>query len=110
MYIVEAHPADGWQLEENTKDDVCFKQPRSTQDRIAVAKAFSSKFDVSVPVWVDGADNKIELAYEARPERLYVVSLNSEGCWKVSYRGGVGPYQFDPVHLRQHLMETFKSE
>eukprot|EP01046_Picozoa_sp_COSAG06_P101601 COSAG06_NODE_47743_length_337_cov_0.655462_2_plen_37_part_01 len=36
-------------------------------------------------------ENSVELAYEARPEKLIVVK---NGC--VVFKSGIGPYQYSP--------------
>ena len=46
IYIVEAHPADGWIDAENTADGVCFQQPQSVEARFKNAKAFASRCGV----------------------------------------------------------------
>ena len=47
---------------------------------------------------LDGIENKTERAYEARPERLYVIE---DG--KVTFRTGVGPYCYSVPKLRSFI-------
>ena len=72
VYIVEAHPADGWQVEANEKEDdgtgnLCFMQPRTLGARLAVANRFVQDMGLeSTSVVVDGIENETDLAFEAR--------------------------------------------
>ena len=61
-------------------------QPKSTAERIAVAKAWMDDLKPESPYYCDPIDNNARFAFEAVPERLYVV----EGG-KIVYRGGEGP-------------------
>ena len=70
VYILEAHPVDGWADDDNTADGVCIKQPRTLQARLAAANAFAKASGGLNNILVDGMDNEVELAYEARPEKL----------------------------------------
>ena len=71
IYIVEAHPADGWQVEANEKEDdgtgnLCFMQPRTLEARVAVAGRFVQDMDLEPSsVVVDGIENETDLAFEA---------------------------------------------
>jgi iodothyronine deiodinase-like protein len=52
-----------------------------------------------VPVLLDGMENQADRAYNAWPERLYVIS--GEGT--IAYQGGKGPYGFNPPELAEFL-------
>jgi hypothetical protein len=49
---------------------------------------------------VDGFDNAAFEAYSAWPERIYILSPDGT----VHYKGGPGPFGFDPEEARQYLM------
>jgi type I thyroxine 5'-deiodinase len=49
---------------------------------------------------VDEIDNRVGQAYDAAPDRLYVI--DREG--RVAYRGGPGPFGFNPSEMEQTLM------
>tara|TARA_B110000208_G_scaffold118726_1_gene145256 strand:- start:548 stop:916 length:369 start_codon:yes stop_codon:yes gene_type:complete len=97
VYIVDAHPADGWLTPENgdDQDAVCVMQPTTLAERIAVARTFVAAASVAGAVYIDAMDNAVELAYEARPEKLVVV--DDAGC--VVWKSGIGPYQYSPRAL-----------
>lgn len=109
IYIIEAHPTDGWQIEINEKTFVQYVQPKILDERLFIANQFLKdpllgSHSRAVPVYVDGLDNSLELAFEARPERLYVVE---DG--RIGFRGGIGPYQYSLSAVRQWLIERFST-
>ncbi len=59
----------------------------------------AARLGLTAPLLLDGMANEADRAYSAWPERLYVVSR--EG--RVVYRGGKGPYGFDPEELARFL-------
>jgi len=50
-------------------------------------------------------DNAAARAFNAWPERLYVIS--AEG--RVAYQGGKGPYGFDPWELERFLDDHLRA-
>jgi hypothetical protein len=76
-------------------------QPRSFQERREIAEICAARLSLSAPVLLDGMQNAASHAYQAWPERLYVVSR--EGT--IAYQGGRGPYGFDPDELARFLKE-----
>ena len=50
---------------------------------------------------IDGMDNAANNVFSAWPERIYIV--NTDG--KIHYRGGHGPYDFNPTEARSSLIE-----
>lgn len=106
VYIVDAHPVDGWLTPENDSehDDVCVMQPSSLDERVAVARAFVSAASIDgASVLVDAMSNAVELAYEARPEKLVLVDAAGRVAWK----SGIGPYQYSPRLLEAWLDAHF---
>jgi len=105
VYIDEAHPKDGWHLDVNALDaDNCPMRPRTMGQRIAVAQTFVAKTKHNgFPVLVDTMENKVNLAFGAWPERLYVLNKG-----KVVYQGGPGPFQYDIDELEQFLENALR--
>ncbi|MCP3914832.1 MAG: deiodinase [bacterium] len=48
-----------------------------------------------LPTVVDGMDDRVNKSYGAWPERLYLIAKGGQ----VAYRGGPGPFEFDPDGL-----------
>lgn len=103
IYIKEAHPEDEWQMDSNEDQGICYKQPNSLPQRVAIARDFVERFEYGVPMLVDPMDNAAEEAYAGWPERLYVI----DEAGNVAYKGGVGPFKFDPDELEAWLEARF---
>jgi hypothetical protein len=99
VYIHEAHPSDGWQLEANIHDQVVVAQPQVFTARQALAQTCAARLALTIPVLIDGMDNAVDRAFNAWPERLYVIARSGE----VVYKGGKGPFEFRPAELGQFL-------
>ncbi len=106
IYIKEAHPEDEWQLGVNEDESVCYGQPTTLAGRVAISNDFVQRFDYQMPLVIDPIDNPAELAYAAWPERLYIVDESGS----VAYKGGVGPFGYDPDELEAWLDERFGTE
>ena len=59
----------------------------------------ADRLGLTTPIRIDGMENDADRAYNAWPERLYVVS--EEG--RIVYQGGKGPYGFKPEELEAFL-------
>ena len=92
VYIKEIHPTDGWQVNENELDAVLYRQHRSMEERVEVGQACMLKLALEMPALVDEMDDAVSLAYNAMPERLYLVGEDG----KIAYKGGLGPMFFQP--------------
>ena len=92
IYIKEAHPEDEWQVENNTKNDIVFDQPKSFEERCDLASKFQEAMKTSTTILVDDIANTANTAYAAWPERIYVIGTDG----RITYKGGMGPFFFDP--------------
>ncbi len=95
MYIREAHPIDEWKMKDNDDQGICYPQPRSLAQRVAIAGDFVRRFRYRIPLAVDAMDNRADALYGAWPERIYVID---EGG-RVVYKGKLGPFGFHPEEL-----------
>ena len=103
VYIKEAHPEDEWQMESNETEGVCYPQPKTTRQRLAIANDFVRRFDYPIPVLVDPIENPANAAYAGWPERFYVIDENRT----IVYKGEPGPYGFHPEEVEKWLAERF---
>jgi len=105
VYIREAHPTDEWQMKSNEKDkdDVCYTQPKTLDQRIAIANDFIQRFKFPLPFGIDEMNNAANNAYAAWPERLYVIDESG----RISYKGGIGPFKYDPKEVRAWLARRY---
>jgi len=99
IYIREAHPDDEWQMDVNIKDDVCYTQPKTFEQRLAIANDFAKRFNFPMPLAVDTMEEAANKAYAAWPERLYIITPDGT----VAYKGGIGPFNYKPEEVRAWL-------
>lgn len=99
VYVREAHPEDGWQVPANTRNGVVFKEPKTTSEREEVASACAADLKITIPILLDGMDNKVEAAYAGWPDRIYVIGIDG----KIAYRGQPGPAGFKPAEAEEAL-------
>jgi hypothetical protein len=100
VYVREAHPIDGWRMESNDRVGVSVAQPRSNLQRVEVATQCHDLLEMSMPVLVDGVDDRVGHAYSGMPDRLYII--DREG--KVAFKSGRGPFWFNPAEMEQALI------
>ena len=99
IYIKEAHPEDEWQMDANERESVCYPQPRTLPQRVAIANDFVRRFDYRLPLVVDGIDNAADALYAGWPERLYVVGADG----RIAYKGDTGPFGYHPEEVEAWL-------
>ena len=104
VYIAEAHAIDEWQLQSNLDDDVLVAQHRTIEERFAAARAGVARLGLTMPVLVDGMDDAVSEAFAAWPERIYVVGHDG----RIAFKGGPGPWEFDPEAAGQALDELVR--
>jgi Iodothyronine deiodinase len=92
-------------MDSNEKEDVCYPQPRTLADRVAIANDFVKRFHYDVPIAVDDMGNSAENAYAAWPERLYVVDETG----KIAFKGKPGPFGYHPEEVEAWLAARFPS-
>ncbi|MSP59229.1 MAG: hypothetical protein EXR72_02625 [Myxococcales bacterium] len=70
--------------------------------KILLVRDFVKRFHYGIPLLVDPIENEANRLYAGWPERLYVVE---EGV--IRYKGGQGPFKFDPEELAGWLAKRF---
>jgi Iodothyronine deiodinase len=99
VYIKEAHPEDEWQMEPNPTEGVCYPQPKTTGERVAIANDFVRRFGWDVPTAVDPIENPADQAYAGWPERFYII--DERGV--IVFKGEPGPFGFKPEEVERWL-------
>ncbi len=102
VYIQEAHPVDLWQVSSNVKEGVLFASPMTDAERGETAQMCVVKLAIKLPAILDGIDNRIERAYTAWPDRLYVIGTDG----RIRYKSAAGPFGFSTSELEQALRQT----
>jgi hypothetical protein len=101
VYIKEAHPEDGWVLDENREHDIAVVDPTTAEERAGVARACAARLHLQMPTVVDDVDNAVASAYGGWPDRLYLI--DAEG--RIAYQGGEGPFGFKPEELAEAISD-----
>lgn len=104
VYIREAHPVEG-EMPPTDAAESCIEDPLTIEERTALAKRCAAEFGLgAIPLSVDGMDDALGLAYEAWPDRLYLIAKDGEVAWKC----GRGPAGFDPDGLEAAIRSLLK--
>jgi len=106
VYVREAHPTDGWQMESNDRLGVSLRQPRTFAERVGVAQTCSKTLGLGMPMLVDTLDDRVGARYSGMPSRLYLIGRDG----KVAYKSGRGPFGFKPAELEQALILELQGE
>ncbi len=99
IYIQEAHPIDGWQVQDNVRDEVLLARTTDAGERKEAASMCVRKLGIDLPAVIDGPDNRVEQAYTGWPDRLYVVDADG----RVAHKSAAGPFGFEPANVEDTL-------
>jgi len=99
VYIREAHPTDGWQVQANVRQGVLVPTARSEEDRAQAASKCAKELKISIPVLIDNMNDEVERAYRGWPDRIYVVAKNG----MIGFQGEPGPRGFRPLDAKAAL-------
>ena len=103
VYISEAHPVDGWKIENNPN---MIHRHRSTSERVRAATRWRDSLPCELgpcPVYVDGIDNTVSLNFEARPDRLAVLRQG-----ELVFLGGHGPSKYSVAAVDKWLQANLE--
>lgn len=91
-------------MPENEEQGVCYPQPKSLGERLAIAGDFVRRFHYEIPVLVDPMDNPADAAYAGWPERFYIVDEDG----RIVYKGKPGPFGYRPEEVEGWLARRFR--
>lgn len=100
VYVREAHPIDGWQMESNDTVGVHLPQPKTYAERVSVAQTCGERLALGLPMLVDTMDDSVGARYSGMPSRLYLIDTDG----KVAYKSARGPFGFKPAELEHSLL------
>lgn len=95
IYVREAHASDGLRPARH----VSIAQPKTFTRREEVAASCSSALKLSIPLLVDDMEDTVSKAYNAHPDRLFILGANG----KIAYRGDRGPRGFKVDEMEKAL-------
>ena len=93
VYIREAHPIGGFAEHLGRVND-----PKTIEERTAIAKRCKAQLRLSFPVLVDDMDDKVATRWGAWPVRTFVIETDG----RVAYAGMQGPWGYLPYRGFQH--------
>lgn len=103
VYTAEAHPEDGWRLENQYDQDseytgdaaqFCFYYAKTIAERLAMARWLVDKKDFRMPIVLDSMENTLLTAYNSWPIRLYIINGG-----RVAFCGKQGPFGYAPAEV-----------
>jgi len=97
IYIREAHAADTPRARSSMSQDIF--DPATFEERVEVARRTAKELDMGIPFAIDGMDDAVAKAYDAHPDRLYIVGADGN----VAYQGGRGPKGFSVDAMEKRL-------
>lgn len=92
VYIQEAHPDDGWQVQHNIDDGIIHDRPTSIEQRAELAEVCALRLNMKMPMLLDDMSDQADRLYNALPERLYLI--DADGV--VRFKTVAGSMGFDP--------------
>ena len=93
-------------MEANERDDVFFLQPKTFDERTAVADACALRLELSIPTLIDDMENSTDQNYYALPDRLYLIGRDG----RIAYRGAPGPWGFVAAELEKAISGYLERE
>ena len=99
VYIREAHPEDGWIVSENRRSGLAVHEPKTDEERRAVASTCAINLRLQIPMVVDAVDNAVASVYGGWPDRLYLIGRDG----RIAYQGADGPFGFKPRDLERAI-------
>ena len=86
-------------MDSNVEDKMVFKQPKTFDERKALAAVLIDELKYRMPLAVDTIDNQADRVFAGWPERIYIL----EPGGRVLYKGGMGPFEFHPDEAEKVL-------
>lgn len=91
VYIKEAHAADGRRPVQYAKEKG-ITEHENYQERCTTAQLLIDDKVLTLPCLIDGMDDKVNQAYSASPDRIFVVRTDG----KLAVAADRGPFGFKP--------------
>lgn len=95
IYIREAHPSDS----SRPARHVQIEQPKTFLRRQEVAGQCAAGLKLKIPCVVDDMQDTVSRAYDAMPDRLYILGADS----RIAFKGGRGPREFSVGEMENAL-------
>jgi hypothetical protein len=93
-------------LASNREQEIAVADPRSADERAAVADTCAVRLEIRMPVLIDGIDNETARQYGGWPDRLYLIGRDG----RIAFQGGEGPAGFKPEELEDAIRSELASQ
>ena len=90
----------------NEKEGIDVKQPKTYEERVAVAGECLKDLKLTIPCLVDDIKNTAQKAYAGWPDRLYLVGKDG----KIAFKGEPGPKGFVPADLEKAIKKELEKK
>ena len=104
IYIREAHPNEGMPDEVNEREEIHLPEAGSIKDKEDHAEMCVQRLNIQFTTLIDEMDNRVEQAYSAWPDRLYLIGRDGRVAWK----GRPGSVGFVPAELAVAIEEELE--
>jgi len=105
VYLREAHALDSPVPLGGADEMPIVEDPLVLEERQALARVCMTRLALEpIPAVVDEIDDRVGRAYEAHPDRLYLVGRDG----RIAYRGGPGPFGFVPDELEAAIQAELR--
>jgi len=106
VYINEAHAADSsWPVQ--YAKDKGINDHEDIEDRCTTAKLLMDEKALTIPCLVDGMDNKVNKAYSAWPDRIFLIRTDG----RLAIAADRGPRGYKPALVEvEKWLKTFRAE
>lgn len=94
VYILEAHPEDGWRVPHNWDKNIYIPTPKDMDERAAVAQLCVAEEGLTMPMVLDTMEDDLLKLYAGSPERLYAIGADSI----ITYKSSIGPFDDEDVN------------
>ncbi|MBT3535037.1 MAG: hypothetical protein HN478_14235 [Rhodospirillaceae bacterium] len=101
IYIQEAHPEDGWQVQHNLDDDIVLNAPTTIEERAEIAEVCVLRLNMEMPMLLDDMTDQADGLYNALPERLYLI----DEAGIVRFKTVAGSMGFKPENWANAITE-----
>jgi len=103
IYILEAHPENGWRVPHNFEIGINVPLPKTIVERADVAARCITETRSRIPTALDDMNDTAMTAYAGSPERLYVVDRSGV----VRHKSSIGPFDAEDIETwRSALMKS----
>jgi hypothetical protein len=90
----------------NVQQQILYAQPKTEAERAEVAGACQIAMGLEMTMLLDEMTNEVDAAWAALPERLYLV----DAAGRIAWRGGPGPFGFDPGAWERAIEEHLRGD